>query len=144
MSRRGAGIALAASAVVVVAAFGWQRSRSGFHAAEARADEARLLAERHALTVSEVLAIHELHGGRETAESLARLVERVADEKASMGATVLAVLATRGRRELALRLRDEARGNPAEAEVRVRATREAVEDGVRFLEVAARYRDRGF
>lgn len=142
-ARRAPLVLLTTLGVVFVAAFVVQRQRSGFLAAEARAPEARRLAEQHGLAPSEVLALHELHGGRLEPAQLATLTRDLARERDALGHLLLAVLAVRGKRDLANQIRVRAGGDPTRIRPLVAETREAVEDAVRFDSVAERYRDRG-
>ena len=86
---------------------------------------------------------HELHGGRLPAAQLTVLVTELAAEREVLGDVLLGVLALRGKRALAEDLRHRAGDDPARLRALIAATREAVEDAVRFDEVARRYRDRG-
>ena len=129
--------------VAFLMAFVVQRSRSGFLAAEADVGHARELAREHGLRTSEVLALHELYGGRLSRGALRDKVARVVEERDALGHILLAVLAVRGKRALAERLRREAGADPGAIARAVRSCREAVEDAVRFASVAGRYAARG-
>jgi len=124
-------------------AFDLQRSRSGFLAVEARVEEARVQADEKGVPLTEVLALHELFGGALSAQQLDRQVELFAAQKQELGDELLAVLAVRGRRPLADRLRGLAGGDREQLHGLIRAHRGAVADAVRFASVAERYETRG-
>lgn len=134
---------LAALGVLCFAAFGFQRGRSAFLAAEARVEESKLLAARTGVLLSEVLALHELLGGNLPAGVLDRRVRAFAAHKEELGDELLAVLAMRGRARLAEQLRRVAGGDRDELHRLIRAQRLAVDDAVRFASVADRYAARG-
>jgi hypothetical protein len=134
---------LAVLGVLFFAAFALQRERSDFLAAEARAEESKRLAAAHGLPPCEVLALHELYGGRSPAADLELLVQRFAAARRALGDPLLAVLEVRGKGELAARLRARARDDGAEVRPLILGTREAVEDAGRFASVAERYAQRG-
>lgn len=144
MTNRGRAVALlAALGVLFFVAFAFQRSRSSFLAAEARAGEAATLAAQYEIPVAEVLALHELFGGRLAAPELARQVEAFAARRRLLGDELLAVLAVRGRGELVARLRAEAGTDRQRLHELLFESREAVDDAVRFSTVAERYAARG-
>jgi len=134
---------LAVLGVVFLAGLLLQRERSGFLAAEARAEEAKHLAAATGVPVCEVLALHELYGGRLPPADLELLVQRFAAARAVLGDPLLAVLEVRGKGDLAARLRAQAHVDGDEVRALVLATREAVEDAGRFASVAERYAERG-
>lgn len=140
---RGPALLLGALGVAFLTAFVVQRGRSDFLAAEERIDEARKLAAAHGFATSEVLALHELHGGRLPVEQLDALVAELEAERDALGDVLLGVLALRGKRALAEELRRQAGDDPARLRELIAATREAVEDAVRFEKVAERYEARG-
>jgi len=141
--RSRAAVLLLALAVAFFAAFAVQRSRSPFLAAEARAAEAARLAQQHGIPLREVLALHELMGGRLAPGELESSVEEFAAQRQLLGDDLLAVLAVRGHADLASRLRREAGDDRVRLHALVFETRDAVDDAVRFATVSKRYAARG-
>ena len=135
---------LFAISVVFLTVFAFQRDRSVFLAVEARAAESRVLAEQNGVAVREVMALHELLGGRLNAQELAEQVEVFAEKKRELGDELLAVLAIRGRAPLAAKLRKAAGRDRARLRKLIRAQRVAVEDAVRFASMTGRFAARGF
>ena len=129
--------------VLFLCVFAWQRNRSAFFAAEARVEEAKLLAERNDVPLREVLALHELLGGHLPALALSDRVNAFANQRRKLGDELLAVLAVRGRGILAGRLAALARNDRARLRRLVSTSRAAVDDAVRFASVAERYAARG-
>ncbi|MEM7200061.1 MAG: hypothetical protein AAF628_07335 [Planctomycetota bacterium] len=125
--------------VMFLAALTWQRSRSRVLAAEARGAEVRDVAGQLGLPVPEGLALLELLGPDLAPAVFATQAQRFAALRTELGHPALGVLAVRGKRALAERLRDAAHGDPGRVRALVFETREAVEDAVRFLSVTERF-----
>jgi hypothetical protein len=137
-AHRGAGSwpALLALAAAVLLTFFWQRSRSTFLRIEGEREQARVLAQRHGLSVAEVFALRDLVGVTVDAAAWERAVAAFPALRAELGEG-LAAVALAGQGEWARQQRT--RGPDATAAwQQARAAKEAL-PGLRFLALRERF-----
>ena len=138
---RATGILVLISAVFL-AAFWWQRARSGFLAVEARAEQARELARRHDLATAEIMALWELLGAKLNVEQLNAQAADFARDRAALGDIGLAAMSVAGERDLVQSTLRDAGGDSRRARQLIAPRAEAI-TAVRFEAMVERFASRG-
>ncbi len=135
-------VLLAVLAVIFLGAFAFQREHSVFLRVERGSEQAREVAAATGLRLPEVMALHELRGGRLDLTQLTAFAKDFSRARRTLGHDALAILSVMWGRELAKGSLAKAGGDSESAWTIWRGRREAI-TSVRFLAMVKRFESRG-